>query len=707
MLWRSIGYGALLGALTAAPLDAADAWVEIRSPHFVVATDASDKDARTVAQQFEQIRGLLHSAMRLPKVDPPQPIVIIATQNEQVVKLLLPEDFATKSHTQHVGMYVHERDKDYVLVRINVPGSNVTPYPYRVVYHEYTHALMRLNFDTLPLWLEEGIAEFYGNSRMGQKQSKTGEVDARQLSVLQRNSFIPIETLLQVDHTSPFYNEKDQTSMFYAESWALFHYLMMSPDARRKELFNRFLTEYSKSGNQVDAATAAFGDLKTFGRVIEDYARQRTFYVETVTMRQDAELEHYTTRSLSPGETLALQGDFLSHRNLADAARPLLERAIASEPALPFAHEALGYCHYRLQAFGAAEQEMREALRLGSTDFSALYFHGLLLMRDGTESEGQRREAIVSLERAVKANPQYAPAHAELALAYARTAGMQDAAIGAALRAMKLAPFVLAYALNAGYVLANAGRTDEATLVANRLVAIAETPADKGRANALLVRIRQRGGQNQRPGSASSVGSPANPRIQELDEAIRRNPEDARAFNSRGVAYARSGDQDRAIKDYDEAIRLDPNYSGALLNRSNAHRRRKEHDLAIRDASEAIRLDPTSASAWNNRCYTRAVAGQFPEALADCHESLRLRPAYASALDSRAFTYLRLGQLKDAVSDYDAALQLDPKLAAALYGRGIAKRLAGDTAGGDRDIVAAKAVQPNIAEQMADLGITP
>jgi len=41
---------------------AADNWVEVRSPHFTVQSNAGEKEARKVADQFEPIRNMFHSA---------------------------------------------------------------------------------------------------------------------------------------------------------------------------------------------------------------------------------------------------------------------------------------------------------------------------------------------------------------------------------------------------------------------------------------------------------------------------------------------------------------------------------------------------------------------------------------------------------------------------------------------------------------------
>jgi tetratricopeptide (TPR) repeat protein len=46
--------------------------------------------------------------------------------------------------------------------------------------------------------------------------------------------------------------------------------------------------------------------------------------------------------------------------------------------------------------------------------------------------------------------------------------------------------------------------------------------------------------------------------LQDADEAIRLNPQDAEAYYDRGVAYTNLGQYERAIQDADEAIRLNP-----------------------------------------------------------------------------------------------------------------------------------------------------
>ena len=89
---------------------------------------------------------------------------------------------------------------------------------------------------------------------------------------------------------------------------------------------------WQKSGNQLEAARAAFGDLKQFGKKIESYSRQGSFQVGVAKVGQEAADKNYAIRRVSPGEALALHGDFYSHHNRVVQAQPVLEEVVKTEP---------------------------------------------------------------------------------------------------------------------------------------------------------------------------------------------------------------------------------------------------------------------------------------------------------------------------------------------------------------------------------------
>jgi Flp pilus assembly protein TadD len=485
-------------------------WIEVRSPHFVVSSNAGEKEARRIADQFEQIRALFQAEFANLRVDRAQPVLILAAKNENTMKLLLPEDWEVKGHVHPGGLYQEGEDKHYVILRLDSAGDN----PYHALYHEYMHALLHLNFTELPLWLDEGLAEFYGNSRLGEKESRVGTIDESHLYILSQNKLLPIETLLNVEQGSPYYNEANRASVFYAESWALVHYLLLDPEARQQQLLQKFVAAWNKGGTQSEAAQQAFGDLKRFGQVIEGYSRQRSFRVALFKNGQQAADKTYAVRNLSPGEVLALRGDCAAHRKMMEQARPLVEQAVQSEPNLAIGHEALGYYLYRKEDHSGADKEMKRAMELGSTSFVPVYYHGMLLLQEGPGSPEALQEAIRSFVRATQINPQFAPAFEGLAHAYSGSPETKRQALDAGIQAVKLEPTTHAYAINLVYLLLNADRDADARQMAQKILEKATSPQEAQTAREFLERIQvheQWAAQQRKMQAEAAAASAKNP----------------------------------------------------------------------------------------------------------------------------------------------------------------------------------------------------
>lgn len=454
--------------------DAKEVWVEVRSPHFAVSSNAGEKQARHVAQQFEEIRGVFHAAFPKLRLDPGKPILILAAKNENSMKALLPGYWEQKGHVHPAGIYIPGEEKHYVALRLDSESEN----PFHALYHEYTHALIHLNFSGLPAWLDEGLAEFYGNTVINGKDIQTGKADRSHLYLLQQSKLIPIDVLLQVDHTSPYYNEQNRASVFYAESWALVHFLLLDPEARKQQLLAHFLQAWEKSGNQVEAAKQSFGDLTKFGKQMEAYARQGSFYLANIKSPVQSDEKSYTSRTLPSAESLALRGDFYLYTNRKAEALETLKAAVAEDPKLAAAHESLGTYYFREQDMDDAAKELERATELDSKSFLTYYNSAVLNLRESRGMPEEWRKAEASLEKAIALNPSFAPAYASLATLYSMREEDQEKALSAARRATEMEPGTLSYAINLGYVLLNMHKTEEARALASRILAGAKTPLD-------------------------------------------------------------------------------------------------------------------------------------------------------------------------------------------------------------------------------------
>ena len=61
------------------------------------------------------------------------------------------------------------------------------------------------------------------------------------------------------------------------------------------------------------------------------------------------------------------------------------------------------------------------------------------------------------------------------------------------------------------------------------------------------------------------------------------------AFQNRGIVYRNKGQYDRAIQDFDQAISLDPNDAYAFNSRGNVYKDKGQYDRAIQDFDQAIK----------------------------------------------------------------------------------------------------------------------
>ena len=148
----------LFAAALAAPTGK---WVEVRSQNFIVVSNAGEGQARKTAVQFEQIRSLFRDSLSYVKNSPSPVITILAVKDEDSLRELLPEYWAQKGHSHPAGVFLDGGyDQFQVAVNLAAHGDN----PYEGLYHEYYHSVTMPYFPGLPVWVAEGMADFFGNS---------------------------------------------------------------------------------------------------------------------------------------------------------------------------------------------------------------------------------------------------------------------------------------------------------------------------------------------------------------------------------------------------------------------------------------------------------------------------------------------------------------------------------------------------------------
>jgi hypothetical protein len=245
-------------------------WIEVRSTHFLLITDASEKRGRNTATQFERIRAFFRQSLAVASQHPSPFVTVLAAEDEHTMRELLPE-YWTGGHAHAAGVFTHRLDQYFAVVELDVQRSG----HFAAFYHEYYHAITMPHFPDLPVWLSGGLAEFYGRTDMGDDYVGTGRPDRDWLDLLRETPLIPLGVLFKVDHASPYYNEAHKASVFYAESWLVTHYLMIGNQDAHQRLV-KYLEALSH-GKGSDEAVTAFGDLTKLQSALSAYIRQKTF----------------------------------------------------------------------------------------------------------------------------------------------------------------------------------------------------------------------------------------------------------------------------------------------------------------------------------------------------------------------------------------------------------------------------------------------
>ena len=112
-------------------------WVEVRSPHFSVVTDAGERRGRETALRFEQMRVVFGALMSKSKVTLPVPLQIVAFRNTKEMRQFVP--LWNGKPTQVAGLFQASQDRSFIMVDMSVED------PWRVVFHEYAHQLLNGN----------------------------------------------------------------------------------------------------------------------------------------------------------------------------------------------------------------------------------------------------------------------------------------------------------------------------------------------------------------------------------------------------------------------------------------------------------------------------------------------------------------------------------------------------------------------------------
>lgn len=175
------------------------------------------------------------------------------------------------------GMFfVGPRGSGLALFLENLPRRRVE----HVIQHEGFHqfAFSRFGVD-LPIWANEGLAEYFGEGLFIGTEFVLGQGDPRAIEQVRRavesRAFIPFDDLLRWSPGQ--WNERvrrSDASLQYRQSWSIVHFLVHGDGGRWRAPFERYLGLINRGTAADEAFTQVFGDdLGPFQDTWAAYAR--------------------------------------------------------------------------------------------------------------------------------------------------------------------------------------------------------------------------------------------------------------------------------------------------------------------------------------------------------------------------------------------------------------------------------------------------
>lgn len=420
------------------PVAAKDTWVSIRTKNFFMLGNASEKEIRQVGLKLEQFRTVFTRLFPNIRFNSPVPTTVIVFKSDSSYGPFKP-------HANTAGYFQPGPDVNYITLTTELNGRQD---PFSVIFHEYTHLLVNNTFENAPLWFNEGLAEYYSTFKITDDQKiALGTAIGNHVFLLRESKMLPFRTLFEVDHKSPHYNESKKQGIFYAQSWALMHYLLIGK-AGKVEQLAKFLELLNTKVAMEEAFQQAFGmPFEPMEKELRNYVKQDRYNVLNGHFEHKLELDTATEATpLTEAEAQAYLGDLLLHGNRKDCVT-YLEKALKLDPNLAMAHASLGMAYFREGKVEEARASLERAVAANSQNYLAHYYYAFTLSRQGPEGQpvsGYPPETAAKirehLQKAIALRPDYTESYNLLAFVSLVTGENLDTAIDSLKKALSISP---------------------------------------------------------------------------------------------------------------------------------------------------------------------------------------------------------------------------------------------------------------------------
>ncbi len=446
-------------AILAQPEDL-DAWSVVASSNITLFSDAEVDRSVEIAVTLEHFRAVFAQLAPAIELEAPAPTRFFAFRNSEAYAPYKTR--ADRGGSLILGQFLSHPDGNYLTLNADPRYVGGTA----VILHEFVHYFVRSNFPDVPLWFNEGLAEYYSTFEADDSSVRVGKPVARHLRWLRERGDFSLADVLNASTGGRAGHGADEVGALYAVSWLLVHHLLSGgPD--RLDQTASYLAKVGAGDDPEDAFEEAFDvRLGTLEQRLRDYAQRDDWTSASIP------LDHLPAVSVSidgmaPAEVLVQLGDLVIHLGREQDAERHFQHALDHHPEHPEAHTGLAHVRDRQSRLHEAELLYQDAVRLGSNAALTYLLYGRLLLRSLEagieESAAARAERARDLfRRVVEIEPSFAEGHALLGIAHLFGEVDAEAGIGSLRRAIDRVPSRLDWVFRLVQLLLKAEQLDQA-----------------------------------------------------------------------------------------------------------------------------------------------------------------------------------------------------------------------------------------------------
>jgi len=334
-------------------------WAEYKTSNFVVYSKASDKRTRKLIDDLEVFRYFLLKFNRVEGDEAAVPLKLY------IVGSLKNYQKLTGSKTT-AGLYKNVRSGPIAVAIGQKKRWKFGSDPREVLFHEYVHYIMhQYSGRWFPKWYSEGFADYLSSFTYKDNVLTLGtQVLTRLPSLQAARKWVSFDEVMSARMTRLKYGSpKEGTSLFYAQSWYLTHYLNHHPEFKSK--IQPLLTAQANGMGALDAVQSALGiPMEELNRRLDDLWDSRKLSLTHVTIDASFDYE-LDVQKLSKLEGKIIEAEIVSNFNSTKDKEKRLLTALSKNPKSDKMKEILAF-HY------ARQQEWQKGLDvLGSVDGSS------------------------------------------------------------------------------------------------------------------------------------------------------------------------------------------------------------------------------------------------------------------------------------------------------------------------------------------------